>query len=186
MRTQFGSIWEAIADAVPDQAAVVQGDRRVSWKDYDQRAARLARAFLDAGLGVQSKVGMYLYNSPEYCETNFAALKMRGIPINVNYRYLDNELLYLLDNADVEALVFHTSLADRVARVCQRLDRLRLLIEVDDGAAPDGTRHVDGAVGDALVALFVDDQDLRLGQLEPVHDLVGLPPPVHGTGDGSE
>ena len=54
---------------------------------------------------------MYLYNSPEYCETNFAALKFRGVPINVNYRYLDNELHYLLDNADVEALVFHTSLA---------------------------------------------------------------------------
>ena len=51
---------------------------------------------------------MYLYNSPEYCETNFAALKIRGVPINVNYRYLDNELHYLLDNADVEALVFHT------------------------------------------------------------------------------
>lgn len=146
MRTQFGSIWEAIADAVPDQAAVVQGERRVSWKDYDQRAARLARAFQDAGLGAGSKVGMYLYNSPEYCECNFAALKIRGVPINVNYRYLDQELLYLLDNADVEALVFHTSLADRVARVSQRLDRVRLLIEVDDGAAADGTRHVDGAV----------------------------------------
>ena len=92
MRTQFGSIWEAIADAVPDQAAVVQGDRRLSWRDYEQRAARLAQALLDAGLGAGAKVGMYLYNSPEYCETNFAALKIRGIPINVNYRYLDNEL----------------------------------------------------------------------------------------------
>ena len=60
---------------------------------------------------------MYLYNSPEYCETNFAAMKIRGIPINVNYRYLDDELAYLLDNADMEALVFHSSLGDRVARV---------------------------------------------------------------------
>ena len=63
---------------------------------------------------------MYLYNSPEYCETNFAAIKIRGVPINVNYRYLDDELRYLLDNADVEALVFHSSLADRVARVARR------------------------------------------------------------------
>ena len=62
-----------------------------------------------------AKVGMYLYNSPEYCETNFAAIKIRGVPINVNYRYLDNELVYLLDNADVEALVFHT-LARRSGR----------------------------------------------------------------------
>src|SRR6476646_6429577 len=145
MRTHFGAIWEAIADAVPQQAAVVQGDRRVGWRDYEQRAARMAQALLDAGVGPGSKVGMYLYNSPEYCETNFAALKIRGVPINVNYRYLDTELLYLLDNADVEALVFHTSLGDRVARVKDRLDNVRLFVEVDDGPSPDGTQHVDGA-----------------------------------------
>jgi len=147
LTTHFGAIWEAIADAVPQQPAVVQGQRCVGWRDYEQRAARLAQAFLDAGLGAHSKVGMYLYNSPEYGETNFAGMKIRGVPINVNYRYLDDELHYLLDNADVEALVFHTSLGDRVARVRDRLDRIRLLIEVDDGAAADGTTHIEGAVG---------------------------------------
>jgi 3-oxocholest-4-en-26-oate---CoA ligase len=146
MRTHFGAIWEAVSDTVPEQPAVVQGHRRVSWREYEQRSARTARALLDARLGAGSKVGMYLYNSPEYCETNFAAMKIRGVPINVNYRYLDNELLYLLDNADVEALVFHTSLGDRVARVRHQLDKIRLLIEVDDGAAPDGSKHVDSAL----------------------------------------
>jgi fatty-acyl-CoA synthase len=145
MQLHFGAIWEAIADAVPGQAAVVQGDRRVSWRDYEQRAGRLAQALLDAGLGPQSKVGMYLFNSPEYCETNFAALKIRGVPINVNYRYLDNELEYLLDNADVEVLVFHTSLGDRVARVRERLNKVRLFVEVDDGVASDGSHHLEGA-----------------------------------------
>ena len=146
MRTHFGAIWEAIADAVPQQAAVVQGDRRVRWRDYEQRAARMAQALVDAGVGPGSKVGMYLYNSPEYCETNFAAMKVRGVPINVNYRYLDDELHYLLDNADIEALVFHTSLGDRVARVRDRLDRVRLLVEVDDGPPQTGLTHVEGAV----------------------------------------
>jgi fatty-acyl-CoA synthase len=146
MRTQFGSIWEAVSDVVPDQTAIVQGPRRLSWREYEQRSARLAQAILDAGIRAGGKVGMYLYNSPEYCETNFAAFKVRSIPINVNYRYLDNELLYLLDNADVEGLVFHTSLADRVARVVPRIENLRLLIEVDDGPAADGTTHVDGAI----------------------------------------
>ena len=84
-----------------------------------------------AGLGRDSKVGMYLYNSPEYCETNFGAMKFGAIPINVNYRYLDEELWYLLDNADAEALVFHSSLADRVAHVVGRLPKLRLLIQVE-------------------------------------------------------
>jgi acyl-CoA synthetase (AMP-forming)/AMP-acid ligase II len=146
MHPHFGAIWEAIADATPDAPAVVQGTRRVSWRDYETRAARLAQAFLDAGLGPHSKVGMYLYNSPEYCETNFAALKIRGIPINANYRYLDDELAYLIDNADMEALVFHSSLGDRVARVRSRCPKVKLLVEVDDGPAADGTTHVDGAV----------------------------------------
>src|SRR3954469_24553698 len=144
MRTQFASIWEAVADVVPDQTAIVQGVRRLSWRDYEHRAARLAGAIQEAGIGPSGKVGMYLYNSPEYCETNFAALKVRSMPINVNYRYLDNELLYLLENADVEGLVFHTSLADRVARVVAHARKVRLLVEVDDGPAPDGTTHVKG------------------------------------------
>ncbi len=146
MHAHFGAIWEAIADATPDAPAVVQGARRVSWRDYEARAARLAQAFLDAGLGPHAKVGMYLYNAPEYCETNFAAMKIRGIPVNVNYRYLDDELAYLIDNSDMEALVFHTSLADRVARVQSRAPRVKLFVEVDDGPAPDGSTHVEGAV----------------------------------------
>jgi acyl-CoA synthetase (AMP-forming)/AMP-acid ligase II len=135
MQKHFGAIWECVADAIPDQTAIVQGTRRVKWRDYEQRSARLAQALLDAGLRPHAKVGMYLYNSPEYAEVNFAALKIRAIPININYRYLDDELLYLLDNADVEALVYHRSLADRVARVHTRLPKLRLLVEVDDGPA---------------------------------------------------
>jgi 3-oxocholest-4-en-26-oate---CoA ligase len=168
MQTQFSPIYEAIADAVPDQAAIVQGERRVLWREYDERAARLARAFLDAGVGAEAKIGMYLYNSPEYCEVNFATLKIRAVPINVNYRYLDNELLYLLDNADIEALVFHTSLADRVARLSPRLDRVRLLVEVDDGAAPDGTRHVDGAMNYDEIQATVPPAD----RIEPHGDEV--------------
>jgi fatty-acyl-CoA synthase len=146
VQIHFGAIWEAIADAVPDAPAVVQGARRINWRSYEGRAARLANALLDAGLGPHAKVGMYLCNSPEYCETNFAAIKIRGVPINVNYRYLDHELTYLLDNADAEALVFHSSLGDRVARVRSQLPKLRLLVEVDDGPAADGSRHLDGAV----------------------------------------
>ncbi len=146
MRTQFASIWEAVADVVPDQTAIVQGDRRSSWREYEQRAARMAGAIQRAGISVGGKVGMYLYNSPEYCETNFGALKVRSMPINVNYRYLDNELLHLVDNADLEGLVFHTSLADRVARIAPQLRGVRLLVEVDDGPAPDGTTHVEGAI----------------------------------------
>ncbi len=141
MEMHFADIWEAVADAVPGRDAVVQGSRRVSWKDYENRAARLAGAFGEAGLGKDSKVGLFLYNGPEYLEAQFAAFKMRACPVNVNYRYLEDELLYLLDNAECEAIVFHTSLGERIEHIRERLPKLRLLIEVDDGG-----RSVEGAL----------------------------------------
>ena len=142
----FGAIWESVADAVPDAIAVVQCARRYTWREYEQRAARLAQCFLDAGLAPHARVGMYLYNSPEYCETKFAAMKMRGVGININYRHLDQELAYLLDNADVEALVYHSALADHVARVRKQVPGLKLLVEVEDGASADGRHEVEGAL----------------------------------------
>lgn len=133
MEYHFASIWESIADVLPDQTAVVHGDRRFTWAQFDDRAARVAAAISAAGLGPNSKIGLYLYNGNEYLESHYGAFKMRGVPINVNYRYIDEELRYLLDNADAEALVFHSSLGDRVERVRERLPKLKLLIEVDDG-----------------------------------------------------
>jgi 3-oxocholest-4-en-26-oate---CoA ligase len=136
MAMHFATAFEAVADAVPDATALVHGDARRTWAAYDERAARIASALVDAGLGPDAKVGLYLYNSSEYLEAHYGAFKMRGVPVNVNYRYLDEELWYLLDNADAEALVFHTSLGDRVSRVAGRLPKLRLLVQVDDGGEP--------------------------------------------------
>ena len=133
LELHYATLWEALSDEIGDRDAIVHGSQRRTWSEYETRAARLASAFLDAGLGADSKIGMYLYNGNEYLETQFAGMKIRGVPINVNYRYLDDELLYLLDNSDAEALVFHTSLGDRVARVMERANKVRLWIEVDDG-----------------------------------------------------
>jgi len=148
MECHYATIWESIADTIGDREAVVCGDLRRTWSDYEDRAARLAQAFAEAGLGEGSKVGLYLYNSSEYLETQFASMKGRGVPININYRYLDDELLYLLENSDAEALVFHSSLGDRVARVMKRAPKVRLWIQVDDGG-----EKVPGAVDyEALIA----------------------------------
>jgi 3-oxocholest-4-en-26-oate---CoA ligase len=110
----FADIFEAIAGIVPDAPAITQGDRVLSWSGYDDAAARLAGAFAADDLGVGTKVGMLMYNAPEYLVTQYGAFKERITPVNVNYRYLDDELAYLLDNADCEALVYHRSLGDRV------------------------------------------------------------------------
>jgi fatty-acyl-CoA synthase len=142
MTFHFADVWEAIADRIPSHPAVIQGTRQISWGEYDERSARLSRALTGAGLGPGSTVGMFLYNCPEYLETQFAAFKARITPINVNYRYLDDELVYLLDNADCEAVVFHSSLGDRIERVRTRLPKLRVLIEVAD----DTSAAVSGAL----------------------------------------
>ena len=135
MEMHYATLWEAISDVIGDRDAIVNGDVRRTWSEYEERASRLAGAFEASGLGPNSKIGMYLYNGNEYLETQFAGMKLRAVPVNVNYRYLDDELLYLLDNSDAEALVFHTSLGERVARVMERAPKVKLWIEVDDGGA---------------------------------------------------
>jgi acyl-CoA synthetase (AMP-forming)/AMP-acid ligase II len=133
VEAHYATIWEGIADAIPAADALVQGDVRRSWAQFDDRAARLAAVLTDGGLGPGSKVGLFLYNSPEFMETYFAALKIRAVPFNVNYRYVEEELLYLLDNADADALVFHSSFGERVAKILPALPRLKVVASVDDG-----------------------------------------------------
>jgi len=98
----WATLWESLADALPDADAVVQGERRRTWGELDQRAARLAGAFAAAGIAPGARVAQFLFNSVEFVESWYGALKVRGVPVNVNYRYLDTELLYLLDNSDAE------------------------------------------------------------------------------------
>src|SRR3954454_2133500 len=110
----FAELWETVAETIPDADAQVQGDRRLTWADFDRRANGIARTLLDTGAVEQDKVAMYLYNGPEYFETVFAAFKAGLVPVNTNYRYADDELVYLWDNADAVAVVFHGCFADRI------------------------------------------------------------------------
>src|SRR5690349_23837549 len=134
MADNFADVFESVADAIPDKTVLIQGDVRRTWREFDDRAARLAQAFTAAGLQPNAKVASYLYNCNEYSEGVYATFKMRGVPVNVNYRYLEDELVYLLDNSDAEALLFHGSLGDRVAKVRDRAQKVKLWIQVDDGA----------------------------------------------------
>jgi len=131
----YADVIEGYADRAPDAIALVHGETRRTWAEFEDRAARLAGALQDAGLAPGSKVGLLLYNGPEYYEAFLAALKARMVPINLNYRYVDDELVYLLEDSDAEALVFHASLGETVGRVAERVPALKLLAEVDDGPA---------------------------------------------------
>ena len=125
-----------MVDSVPQRDAIVQGSRRLSYAEFDDAAARFAAALDAAGVTRGGKVALYLHNSPEYLVAQYGAFKHRAVPVNVNYRYLDDELIYLIENSDAEALVFHSSLSECVGRVRDRLTNVRLFVSVDDGGAP--------------------------------------------------
>jgi acyl-CoA synthetase (AMP-forming)/AMP-acid ligase II len=145
MEPHYATIWEAVSDVIGNATALVQGGERRSWADFDQRASRLATAFSEAGLGPGSAIGLFLYNSPEFMESYFAALKIRAVPFNVNYRYVEDELLYLLDNADAQAVVFHSSFAERMANIMPRLPKVRLAVSVAEIGVHGGGGGLPGA-----------------------------------------
>jgi fatty-acyl-CoA synthase len=132
----FADVWELCASVRGPELALVCGTDRTSWSELDLRADSLARTMLDAGLGHQDKVAQYLYNCNEYLESMFALFKASLVPVNTNYRYGDDELYYLWDNADATAVIFHGEFTAAVDRVRTRLDKLRLFLHVDDGTGP--------------------------------------------------
>ncbi|MCB0954011.1 MAG: AMP-binding protein, partial [Microthrixaceae bacterium] len=133
MAFNLADLAEHTADAVPDRTALICGDRSVTFSELDARANRLAHHMAANGIGERDHVAIYSLNSIEYVESMLATYKLRAVPINVNYRYEDEELAYLFDNADVVAVLYQSSFADRIAAVTQRVHTLRHLIEIDDG-----------------------------------------------------
>jgi fatty-acyl-CoA synthase len=140
----YADVFEAIAAAIPDAPCQLQGERVVSWGEFDRRANALAADLLAAGLQRQSKVAAYLYNAPEYLEVYTAAFKAGLVPVNTNFRYGATELRYLWDDADAEAVVFHSSFAPIAEQLRAELPRVRRWYAVSDGA--DGAPVPDWAV----------------------------------------
>ncbi|MCU1373739.1 MAG: AMP-dependent synthetase and ligase, partial [Actinomycetia bacterium] len=133
----LADLFELVAAEVPDRLALVAGDARLTYAELDARTNRLARHFLDRGLQPGAKVAIYAWNRVEWVETFLAAFKARLIPINVNYRYVAQELRYLFDNADAEVLVFERSFAPTVAEILPDLPTLTDLIVLEDGTDAD-------------------------------------------------
>ena len=98
----FAAVWTAVAREVPDRAAVVCGDRTVTWGEFDDRAGRLASWLYAHGVRPGDRVALDLTNVPEYLETFFAALKLGAAPVNVNYRYVADEVRYVLENSGAD------------------------------------------------------------------------------------
>ncbi|WP_170322776.1 AMP-binding protein [Acrocarpospora macrocephala] len=120
----------AAAQAAGDRPAMIQGDRRRGYPELEARAERVARALAERGVGVGSTVAIALFNSFEYVESVLAAFKIGAQPVNVNYRYREKELRYVLEYTGAAALVYDTSLADRVRGILDELPAPIALLEV--------------------------------------------------------
>ena len=132
----FADLWETVATQIPEALAQQQGQRTISWADFNRRANGVAAALLSDDSAEQDKVAQYLYNSPEYLESIFGAFKAGFAVVNTNYRYAADEIVYLWDNADATAVVFHGTFADTCATVRPRVPKVRTWLWVDDGSGP--------------------------------------------------
>ncbi len=129
MAFNLADCFERVADAVPDNTALVCADRRLTYGELDERANRLAHHLTDAGVGPGDHIGIQAYNCVEWMETFIAAFKLRAAAININFRYTDDELRYVFDDADLKLLVhgpdFDPPFDSRSARSTSRRWRRR-------------------------------------------------------------
>ena len=145
MQFSVAEVHEAIAASRPDDECLVFRDRRFTWAQVTERTRRLANHLIGAGLGVrverselaghesgQSHLAIYLHNGNEYLECMLGAFKARVAPFNVNYRYVAEELRYLLNDSQAEAVVVHSRFAPVLAEVLGDLPRLRVILQVPD------------------------------------------------------
>ncbi len=150
------ALHEAISAAVPEREAIVFRDRRISYRELTERTRRLANFLLSNGITArkerselknwqsgQDQVALYMYNGNEYPESILGALKARAVPINLNYRYVEQELLYVMRDAEVKAVVYHGCFSAQVAAVRSQIPSLKVLIQVDDGS---GMELLPGAI----------------------------------------
>ncbi|MFF5302582.1 acyl-CoA synthetase [Streptomyces sp. NPDC013161] len=173
MEYNIADLFESVVDVVPDREALVYIDhpgtgaeRRLTYAELDAAANRVAHHLIDSGIRPGEHLGLHLYNGVEYLQTVLGCLKARVVPVNVNYRYVEEELVYLYRDADLVALVFDTEFTERVAAALPRAEQLRHLVRV--GAAPEDGPDVSavaftdaeaaGSPGRGFPARSADDQ----------------------------
>ena len=140
----LAKLQEAIAEAIPDAECFVFGEKRFTWKTFNDRSRRLAAFFRAKGIGLHTEreqlenwqsghdhIALYLYNCNEYLESMMAAFKCRASAINVNYRYQKEELVYLLRDSKSVAVIFHARFAEIIQEVREELEHVKFWIQVD-------------------------------------------------------
>jgi acyl-CoA synthetase (AMP-forming)/AMP-acid ligase II len=168
MALTVADLVEHSVDAVPDRTAVVCGERRATYAQLEARANQLAHHLGKHGVGPGSHVGVYATNTMETVETLLAVSKLRAVAINVNYRYTENELRYVLDNSDAVALVYQRADSAKVAAVLPELPLLRHLLVIEDGSTvPEPTPTEQFSVLNYETALVGESAERDFGPRDP-------------------
>ena len=132
MEHNLADLFEIVADAVPDRVALVAGSQRRSYKELDERSTRFANFAIAAGLTPGSWVGIHAYNRAEWLEAMIGCYKARLVPININYRYVAEELRYVFDNADLVAVVYEAEFGPVIESIAPDLPKLSLFVRLED------------------------------------------------------
>src|SRR5580704_16840602 len=137
MPWNYGDLLDAVAEAVrPDAPAFVHDDRRIEWRAASRRMNNLARAFIGRGVRPGDKLAFYLRNGIAYIEATGASFRARLVHVNVNYRYKPDEVRYILDNSDAQALIYGSEFRDCVESIRGQLPKIGTYIEVTDNCSP--------------------------------------------------
>ncbi len=138
MNWNLGDILEAVEGVVPPETdALIHGERTISWGELRQRSNNLVRHLQRLGLEPGDKVAFYLRNHPAYMESVVVCFKGRFVHTNINYRYTDDELLYILDNSDAAAVIYDEEFAGRVEDIRERADKVRVWVNLCEDASAD-------------------------------------------------
>ncbi len=135
----IADLYEMVADAIPERDALVCGDYRSNFKQLDERSTQLAHYLSSQGIKAGDHVGLYMYNCGEYLEGMFACFKIRAVPINVNYRYVGEELSYIFTNADMVACIHGREYIPCIADIREQAPELKTFVSVEDGFDHDLT-----------------------------------------------
>ena len=169
MPFNLADLFEIVVDACPDRLALVAGDQRRTYRELDDRANRLAHHLCDAGVAPGEHVAIYSWNRVEWIEAELAVYKARASVININYRYVADELRYMLENSDSVALIFERSFAPLVLEVRADCPMLRHFLVIDDGST-------DEASAKAIAELGAVDYEDALAAASPVRDFAPRSP----------
>ena len=137
MEFNAADIFEGVVDRVPDREAIVHGSTRLTYKELDARSNKAANALKKLGIKKGSHIGIYAFNCVEWLEIMLGAYKLCAIPININYRYVEEELKYLIDNADMEAIFYHRQFSKKLENIKSHLPLLKDFICIEDDSGED-------------------------------------------------